>query len=244
MRAYLEAMAAAEVAVKAPARNVVLAALGPKMLALAAEKTNGRIALQRHAGAYAEAKRSSVADRWLCVEQKICLTTDAAAARKVAAEQLSRYMRLPNYRNNWLRLGFSERNCRAAATIDSSTPWSPGATRRRSVPGSRHMSTLAPRMSASSRSTRTGTDAGLEGAGGAGAGGITAGRRFARCGRSGDHGGTGKDGPWLSSFASCTRYTAWRSSALTWPSPSTTRPSPGSAPRWTSIRCCCSAAST
>ena len=108
MRAYLDAMAAAEVAVRAPARNVVLAALGPKMLALAAEKTNGALPYNVTPEHTAEAKKVLGPDRWLCVEQKICFTTDAAAARKVAAEQLSRYMPMPNYRNNWLRLGFSE----------------------------------------------------------------------------------------------------------------------------------------
>ena len=47
-------------------------------------------------------------DGWLCVEQKICLTTDAQAARTIAAKQMARYMALPNYRNNWLRIGFTE----------------------------------------------------------------------------------------------------------------------------------------
>src|SRR3546814_12040315 len=39
---------------------------------------------------------------------KICLTTDAAAARASAARNMKRYMPLPNYYNNWVRLGFSE----------------------------------------------------------------------------------------------------------------------------------------
>ena len=108
MRAYLDAMASAEVTVKAPARNVVLAALGPKMLALAGEKTEGALPYNVTPEHTVEAKKILGPDRWLCVEQKICLTTDAAQARKVAAEHLARYMPMPNYRNNWLRLGFSE----------------------------------------------------------------------------------------------------------------------------------------
>ncbi len=108
MRTYLDAMDAAEIAVKAPDRNVVLAALGPKMLALAGEKTKGALPYNVTPEHTAEAKRILGPDRWLCVEQKICFTTDAATARKVAAEHLSRYMPMPNYRNNWLRLGFSE----------------------------------------------------------------------------------------------------------------------------------------
>ena len=42
------------------------------------------------------------------VEQKICLTEDASAAREVAAKQLAMYLVLPNYRNCWLSLGFPE----------------------------------------------------------------------------------------------------------------------------------------
>jgi probable F420-dependent oxidoreductase len=41
-------------------------------------------------------------------EQKVCLETDAAKARGLGRKELSRYMVLDNYRNNWLRIGFSE----------------------------------------------------------------------------------------------------------------------------------------
>ena len=43
MRAYLEGMAAADLTVAAPTRNVVLAALGPKMIALARDRTEGAL---------------------------------------------------------------------------------------------------------------------------------------------------------------------------------------------------------
>ena len=42
------------------------------------------------------------------MEQKICLETDHAVALDLARKELHRYMPLPNYRNNWLRLGFTE----------------------------------------------------------------------------------------------------------------------------------------
>jgi probable F420-dependent oxidoreductase len=108
MRAYLDAMAAADVAVKSSARSVVLAALGPKMLALAREKSDGALPYNVPPEHTAQAKTILGPDRWLCVEQKICLTSDAGVARAVAAQHLARYMTMPNYRNNWLRLGFSE----------------------------------------------------------------------------------------------------------------------------------------
>lgn len=108
MRAYLEAMAAADLTVNAPARNVVLAALGPKMIALARDRTEGALPYNVTPEHTAQAKEILGPDRWLCVEQKVCLTTDAGTARDVASANLARYMTLPNYRNNWLRLGFTE----------------------------------------------------------------------------------------------------------------------------------------
>lgn len=108
MRAYLDAMDAANIAVTPPARNVVLAALGPNMLALSKDRTEGALPYCVTPEHTAMAKEILGDDSWLCVEQKICLTTDAAQAKEVAASGMARYLALPNYRNNWLRLGFSE----------------------------------------------------------------------------------------------------------------------------------------
>src|ERR1043166_3722738 len=46
--------------------------------------------------------------KWLAVEQKVTLETDPAKARALGRKELSRYMVLPNYRNSWLRQGFTE----------------------------------------------------------------------------------------------------------------------------------------
>ncbi len=46
-------------------------------------------------------------DAWLVVEQKILLETDADTARAKARQELARYMGLPNYRNNWIRMGYT-----------------------------------------------------------------------------------------------------------------------------------------
>ena len=108
MRAYLDAMDAAEVAIPAQERNVVLAALGPRMLALAAERTRGAHPYNVTPEHTARAREIVGPDAWLCVEQKVCLTPEASTARNVAAQTLSIYMPLTNYRNNWLSLGFAE----------------------------------------------------------------------------------------------------------------------------------------
>jgi probable F420-dependent oxidoreductase len=110
MRAYLEAMATANVdpTIKIDDRAVVLAALGPNMLALAGTATKGAHPYCVTPAHTAEARRIMAPGAWLCVEQKICLTSDATTARSIARQQMARYMALPNYRNNWLRLGFAE----------------------------------------------------------------------------------------------------------------------------------------
>ncbi len=44
----------------------------------------------------------------LCVEQKVILETDTTKARELARPVAKIYNRLPNYRNNWLRMGLNE----------------------------------------------------------------------------------------------------------------------------------------
>ena len=110
MRAYLQAMAGAPVdpVIRMEHRAVVLAALGPNMLALSRDETRGALPYCVTPEHTAQARGILGGDAWLCVEQKLCLTTDREAARTVAARQMARYLSLPNYRNSWLRQGFSE----------------------------------------------------------------------------------------------------------------------------------------
>ncbi len=108
MRAYLDAMEAAEFSFPVAERNVVLAALGPNMLALARDRSKGAhpyLVTPEHT---ARAREILGPDAWLCVEQKVCLTSDTTQARDIAASVLELYLTLPNYRNNWLSLGFNE----------------------------------------------------------------------------------------------------------------------------------------
>ena len=108
MRAYLDAMEATALSIPTPERNIVLAALGPRMLALAAARTRGAHPYNVTPEHTARAREIVGADAWLCVEQKVCLTTEASRARAVAAQALAIYLPLANYRNNWLSLGFGE----------------------------------------------------------------------------------------------------------------------------------------
>lgn len=110
MRAYLDAMDQAwEGLGGAPdEKQVVLAALGPNMSKLAGERTLGAIPYNI-TPAQAGISRSNMGpDAAVICEQKVCLCTDPDKARAVARAALELYMPLPNYFNNWFRLGFNE----------------------------------------------------------------------------------------------------------------------------------------
>lgn len=115
MRTYVDAMNGSMYMSVAPAEEplTVLAALGPKMLAMAAEKTAGAHPYWTTPEHTAQAREIMGPDALLCVEQKCVLTTDADVAHAVTRDQLGMYADLPNYRNNWIRLGFSEEEIEA-----------------------------------------------------------------------------------------------------------------------------------
>lgn len=104
MRAYLEGLKN-EGGADLP---VVVAALGPKMLALSAEMSRGAVPYNVTPEHTAKAATILGPNRILAVEQKVTIETDPIKARELGRKELARYMVLPNYRNNWLRIGFSE----------------------------------------------------------------------------------------------------------------------------------------
>jgi len=110
MRAYLEGMRAAKYIAPQPAAKptTVIAALGPKMLALAAELADGAHPYNVTPEHTAEARAILGPDKLLCVEQKIILNTDAASARAAGRKNLFHYLAYENYRANWRRLGFDD----------------------------------------------------------------------------------------------------------------------------------------
>lgn len=104
MRTYLDGLDAGGV----PAEGRCLAALGPKMLELARDRSAGAhpyLVTPEHT---AIARETMGPDALLAVEQGVVLDTDPDAARAVARQALSMYATLPNYTNNWKRLGFTD----------------------------------------------------------------------------------------------------------------------------------------
>jgi len=87
---------------------IVLAALGPKMLGLARDRTAGAhpyLVTPRHT---ASARQTLGPDPLLVVEQAVVLGQDREESLRRAHDHLHIYTGLPNYRNSWLRQGFSE----------------------------------------------------------------------------------------------------------------------------------------
>src|SRR6266478_555138 len=110
MRTYVEAMAHAEYSSPRPSDSTltVIAALGPKMLALARDFADGAHPCNTTVAQTAAARAVLGPNKLLCVEQKVLLETNAARAREIARAYLRPYLRLPNYVNSWRRAGFDD----------------------------------------------------------------------------------------------------------------------------------------
>lgn len=110
MTAYLDAMAAAAYAAPSPAEPapLLLAALGPRMLELAAERTDGAHPYFVPVEHTVMARARLGPGAFLAVEQTAVIDTDSTRAREVARGFARRYLTLPNYANNLRRLGWSD----------------------------------------------------------------------------------------------------------------------------------------
>ena len=134
MREYLAAMDEAPYGAFPPAAppKRLLAALGPKMLELSRDAADGAHPYWTTPEHTEEAAKILGPDKLLCVEQKVVLTTDASAAREAAKAAIAVYANLPNYRNNWIRLGYSDDEIeqRADRFIDAVVAWGDADTIR------------------------------------------------------------------------------------------------------------------
>jgi probable F420-dependent oxidoreductase len=109
MRDYLAAMDAALYMSPEPeTTHVVLAALGPKMLALSATAADGAHPYFVPVEHTAVAREHLGPDALLAPEQAVVLSTDAEEARRVARGHMATYLTLPNYTNNLRRFGWGD----------------------------------------------------------------------------------------------------------------------------------------
>ncbi|MGQ0479903.1 MAG: TIGR03620 family F420-dependent LLM class oxidoreductase [Pseudonocardia sp.] len=128
MRNYLDAMDSAPYTAHRPSTPVrrVLAALRPRMLRLAAEKTDGAHPYFVTPEHTAKARDTLGAGPLLCPEQAVVLESDPATARAVGREYTSLYLSQPNYVNSIRELGFAEEDLAAGGSdrfVDSLVAW-------------------------------------------------------------------------------------------------------------------------
>lgn len=86
----------------------VLAALGPKMLKLSAERGAGAHPYFVPVEHTPYAREIIGPDAFLAPEQAVVFETDPTKARAIARQHMTTYTRLPNYTNNLKRFGFTE----------------------------------------------------------------------------------------------------------------------------------------
>jgi probable F420-dependent oxidoreductase len=120
-RAYLDALDDAGV----PRDARCVAALGPRMLELARERSAGAhpyLVTPEHT---ATARQTLGEGPLLAVEQGVILETDPDAARALARQALAGYTQLPNYANNWRRLGFTDADIESISDrlVDALIAW-------------------------------------------------------------------------------------------------------------------------
>jgi probable F420-dependent oxidoreductase len=110
MRAYLEGMRDAPYQAPMPNQKplTIVAALGPKMMALSSELGDGAHPYNTTPPHTAQARSILGPGKLLCPEVWVLLETDPTTARRAAREALSRYLQLENYVNSWRREGFGD----------------------------------------------------------------------------------------------------------------------------------------
>jgi probable F420-dependent oxidoreductase len=110
MRAYLDAMDAAQYAAPVPEPPVplVLAALGPKMLELAAQRADGAHPYFVPVEHTPIARQHLGPEPCLAVEVTAVLTSNRSAGLDIGRKFAHNYLVLPNYANNLRRLGWSD----------------------------------------------------------------------------------------------------------------------------------------
>lgn len=128
MHRYLDGMKKAMYMPPRPTEQprTVLAALGPKMLALARDEADGAHPYNVSPAHTAQARKILGPGKLLCVEQKLVLETNADRARDAARKMLAMYLKAPNYLNNWKRMGFNDadfENGGSDRLIDDTVAW-------------------------------------------------------------------------------------------------------------------------
>lgn len=121
---YLDSLDAT--AAPVPAERRVLAALGPRMLKLSADRAAGAHPYFTPAEHTALARQILGDGPLLAPEVAVVLDTDETTARGIAREYMRSYLSLPNYSNNLRRLGYTDEDVAGGGSdrlMDALIPW-------------------------------------------------------------------------------------------------------------------------
>jgi probable F420-dependent oxidoreductase len=135
MREYLDAMDKAPYTGTQVETARVVAALGPKMLKLSAERSLGAHPYFVPVEHTTLARKELGAGPLLAVEQAAVLSADATTARATARRHMKRYLELDNYANNLRRLGWTDADLASGGSdklVDAIVAWGePPAIKKR-----------------------------------------------------------------------------------------------------------------
>ncbi|MBI3759915.1 MAG: TIGR03620 family F420-dependent LLM class oxidoreductase, partial [Deltaproteobacteria bacterium] len=129
MKEYLPKLKTALYKAPMPKEDVpiVIAALHPKMLALAAAEVQGTHTYFVPPEHTAKVRAAIGPKPWICAAQAVILESDATKARAAARTYMKTYVpRLPNYTNNLKNLGWKDEdfaNGGSAALVDAIVAW-------------------------------------------------------------------------------------------------------------------------
>lgn len=121
-----------------PPGELILGALGPRMLALSRERAGGAHPYLVSAELTRRAREILGRDAFLAPEVKVVLDADADRSRDVARSALRASLTLPNYRRSLKRLGFGEEDWQAGASdrlVDEVVVWGDDEAIRRKIQG-------------------------------------------------------------------------------------------------------------
>jgi probable F420-dependent oxidoreductase len=105
---------------------LVIGALGPKMMELAAKRNCGVHPFNSPPEHTRWARELVGPDTWICTAQHVCNTTDPILARAAARKALEYYFVTPNHYRNWLRVGYTKddlENGGSDRLIDALVAW-------------------------------------------------------------------------------------------------------------------------
>jgi probable F420-dependent oxidoreductase len=129
LRSYLDELDAVPRPV--PIDERIIAALGPRSLKLARERSSGTHPYFVPVQHTQIARHAVGTDRIVAPEQMVVLETEPGRARRIARQHMNRYLRLPNYTNNLLRLGYAEHDIAEEGSdrlVDDIVAWGDPAT--------------------------------------------------------------------------------------------------------------------